>query len=176
MSAKQLRLLFRAVFCGFLGGLREVTGKVLVRFYGVGPFGKGKGGVGARVAGRFYPDFVPEDFAVELGEGNAVDLGLGLESDFLGVYGETDPFSGLGQFSHFDFPNGVFLAIGNERFAPIRTVFPSSVVELKHDLLGRVDGVEKHVGEKLVFVGGDFVGRFGLPKEMLVVAGAFADN
>ena len=128
MSAKQLRLLFRAVFCGFLGGLRDVTGKVLVRFYGVGPFGE-RGGVGSGSRVDFTPTLsqkiLPSRWVA------VVDLGLGLESDFLGVYSETDPFSGLGQFSHFDFSNGVFPAIGNERFAPVRAVFPSSVVELK---------------------------------------------
>ena len=80
---------------------------------------------------------VPEDRAVELGEGEAVDLHARLEAEFGDVDFELSPLTGLRQLAHVHFLRCTHLAKGDGAFlAPECAVIPAADVELEHDRLG----------------------------------------
>ena len=95
-----------------------------------------------------HAGLVPIDRAVELGEGPAVEHRADFETDLGRFDLQQHPLAGLGQLAHGDPAGGVRLAPGDQVFAPVGAVFPSAVVELQHDLLRRILGIEIDVGEQ----------------------------
>ena len=86
---------------------------------------------------------VPEHGSVELGEGEAVHLHTGFESEFVGIELEAGPFPGFWEFAEQDFFSGVGFSEGDGFvLAPDGAVVPAAGVELHHDGLGWGCGVE----------------------------------
>ena len=97
---------------------------------------------------------VPEDRAVELREGEAVDLHAWLKAELGDIDLQLGPLAGFGQFAHVHFLWCAHLAEGDGAFlTPECAVVPAAHVELEHDRLGEVLGLE--VGPN----GDDAVGR-----------------
>ena len=97
---------------------------------------------------------IPKNGAAELRVGELGDFGASGEADaFRGDF-KADPFSGGGKVSD---PVVVSLlaalAEWNEIFAPPGAVFPVLTMELQHELLGRVFGIEPDPGVEGVAFG-----------------------
>ena len=74
----------------------------------------------------------------------------GLQADLRGFDFQPHPFAGFGQRAHRQRPGVSGRAEGNQVLAPVGPMLPRAVVELQHDLLGRIRRIEIDVGEQLV--------------------------
>ena len=109
------------------------------------PHGVRERGILRRIAGHFRTGLVPVRLAVKMSERPAIDFRPRFEADLCRVYFQSHPFPGFGQISQPVAACGLIFTPIYFVIAPIRAVFPRAVIELQHDLLGRIQCVEVNV-------------------------------